>query len=333
MRNTLSLVIATLALSTPAFAQAPAGPTPVPVPANVPVPTTTTTNTSSQTDGGSTTSQSTTTTAAAPDAEVKESAPPAEDDGAKNKEPKRGDFNVGGQVRLPSGPDDEGNYATFNWVAFDAKGKYYLLKWVTVDGTIPFVVKKPDMAYGTEPSVIGGITTRLEAKTPPITLPFMKQKSEVGIAVGLGYMREGAMLLSERDVPLYAGDFQPGTTLGVISRIKLGKVVDFNFNPQWVFQKGEDENRQAVQIPLSLVVSAGDVLKLGTELGVYTGDDYSFGAADGGRIATGVSLDVKIGKLITHAGVGFASLLTDEMAMYPTIKESMYVDLNVKWAK
>jgi hypothetical protein len=88
-----------------------------------------------------------------------------------------------------------------------------------------------------------------------------------------------------------------------------------------------------VQIPLSLVVSAGDVLKLGTELGVYTGDDYAFGAADGGRISTGVAVDVKIGKILAHADVGFASLLTDEMAMYPTIKESMYIDLNVKYAK
>jgi hypothetical protein len=324
MRNTLSLV-ATLALSTPVFAQ-----TPTPVPASVPMPGTPTPP--APTDQPVPTAP--TTTAAAPDAEVKETSAPDDDRGGdRKKEPERGDFDAGGQLRLPAGPDDEGKYATFNWVAVDLKGKYYLLKWVTVDGTIPLAVKKPDMAFGTEPSMIGGITTRLEAKTPPIKLPFMKQKSEVGVAVGLGYMREGAMLLNERDVPLYAGDFQPGTTLGVISRVKLGKIVDFNFNPQWVFQKGEAENRQAVQIPLSLVVSAGDVLELGTELGVYTGDDYSFGAADGGRIATGVSLDIKIGKLVTHAGVGFASLLTDEMGMYPTIKESMYIDLNVKYAK
>lgn len=327
MRHTLRSVLALLALSTPALAQEP-------VPANVPMPgpptTTTTTTTSSTTDGASTTSQSTTTTASANDAEVKETAPPEGDDPQK-KEPKRGDFNAGGQVRLPAGPDDDGKYATFNWVAFDLKGKYYLLKWVTIDGTIPLAVKKPDMALGQEPSFIGGISTRLEAKTPPLKLPGMKQPSEVGIALGAAYMREGALLLSEKDFPLFAGDFQPGATAGVLAKVKLGKVVDFNFTPQWVYQQGSAESLTALQIPMSLVVSAGDVLKLGTELGVYTGDDYAFGGDDGGRISTGASLDVKIGKIVTHAGVGFASLLTG--GLYPTIKESMYIDLNVKYAK
>jgi hypothetical protein len=161
----------------------------------------------------------------------------------------------------------------------------------------------------------------------------MKYKGQVGIALGAAYMREGALLLSERDVPLYAGDFQPGFTVGTITRVALANAVDFRLDPQWVYQSGEAESLTALQIPLSLVVKLGDVLKLGTELGIYTGDDYSFGAADGGRISTGVSLDVKIGKIVTHAGVGFASLLTDEMGLYPSIKESMYVDLNIKYAK
>src|SRR5687768_15350655 len=80
--------------------------------------------------------------------EQKDSPPPEED---KAKEPERGDFNAGAQVRLPNGPGDDGTYSTWNWVAVDAKGKYYLLKWVTIDGTIPLAVKKPDMAFGEEP--------------------------------------------------------------------------------------------------------------------------------------------------------------------------------------
>ncbi len=64
-----------------------------------------------------------------------------------------------------------------------------------------------------------------------------------------------------------------------------------------------------------------------------TGDNHSFGASNGNRISTGVLLDVKIGKLSTHAGIGFARLMTDPMGMYPTVKESMHVDLNVKYAK
>lgn len=309
MRTRYLSVLASLVVAMPALAQTPD--------------TTTTTTT---TDGSTTETQARTTTGA----DVKAESTPEEGE-KKPKEPKRGDFNAGGQVRLPNGPGDDGKYATFNWVAFDAKGRYYLLKYITVDGTIPFAVKKPDMALGQEPSIVGGISTRLEAKTPPIGLPFVKEKSEVGVALGAAYMREGAMLLSDKDFPLFAGDFQPGFTAGVISRIRMGKVVDFNFNPQWVYQKGTDESLGAVQIPLSLVVSVGDILKLGTDAGIYTGDDYKFGGDDGGRISTGVSLDVKIGKIITHAGVGFASLLTG--GLYPTVKESMYIDLNVKFAK
>src|SRR4051812_32383653 len=40
------------------------------------------------------------------------------------KEPGRGDFDAGGQVRLPSGPDEEGKYAAFNWIALDGKARY-----------------------------------------------------------------------------------------------------------------------------------------------------------------------------------------------------------------
>src|SRR5689334_5008864 len=45
----------------------------------------------------------------------------------EEKKPKRGDFDAGGQVRLPNGPDEMDEFATFNWVALDVKGKYYLL--------------------------------------------------------------------------------------------------------------------------------------------------------------------------------------------------------------
>src|SRR5882724_4419547 len=44
------------------------------------------------------------------------------------KEPKAGDFDAGGQVRLPNGPDEAGKFATFNWIALDAKAKYYVFK-------------------------------------------------------------------------------------------------------------------------------------------------------------------------------------------------------------
>ena len=58
----------------------------------------------------------------APETTVTEQAPPPE-----KKEPGKGDFDAGGQVRLPNGPDENNEYATFNWVAVDLKGRYFIL--------------------------------------------------------------------------------------------------------------------------------------------------------------------------------------------------------------
>jgi hypothetical protein len=52
----------------------------------------------------------------------------------------------------------------------------------------------------------------------------------------------------------------------------------------------------------------------------------------------GAAIDLKINHIKIHAGAGFATLLTtDEAVMggiaYPSIADSIYVDLNVKYAK
>jgi hypothetical protein len=39
-------------------------------------------------------------------------------------------------TRLPSGPDEVGQDATFNWVAVDLRGRYFLLDSVTVNGNV-----------------------------------------------------------------------------------------------------------------------------------------------------------------------------------------------------
>ncbi len=100
-----------------------------------------------------------------------------------------------------------------------------------------------------------------------------------------------------------------------------------------MFQTGETENLTAIQVPMSLILKLGSLVKLSTDVGVFTGDDISLRAKNGGRIYLGAALDVKLGPIVAHAGAGFASLLTDEMGAYPTIKDSVYVDLNVKYAK
>lgn len=251
----------------------------------------------------------------------------------KPKEPQRGDFNAGGQARLPSGPDEMGNFGSFNWVAVDLKGRYYLLKQITLDANIPLAVKKPDTVGmgGPEPGIFGGFTLTLDARMQAPKMPGIKYDTVVGLALTAGYMKEGAMLLSDKDYPAFVGDMKPGFAGGLVTKVKLSSVVDFSLIPSWVYQSGSMESLTAVQIPLALQIGLGDLVKLNTELGIYTGDDYSFSGDEGGRIATGASLDIKLGHILLHGGAGVASLLTG--GLYPSISDSFYVEANVKYAK
>jgi hypothetical protein len=255
----------------------------------------------------------------------------------KKTEPEAGDFDAGGQARFPSGPDDAGEYASFNWVAFDLKGRYYLLKTVTVNANVPLAVKKPDMPMiagaPVDPSLFGGGTLNLDARLPipKNSLPMLKYDVDLGLALTLGYMREGAMLLSEKDFPLFQGDLKPGMGLGLITKIKMSSVVDFALLPTYVYQSGEMESQTALQIPVALQIALGSLLKLNLEAGVYTGDDISLRGSNGGRLPIGASLDIKVGPILLHTGAGVATLLTGPL--YPSISDSVYVDLNVKYAK
>jgi hypothetical protein len=282
----------------------------------------------------STASTLSTTSGLGPDAAATSATKTAEDPKAKKKGPRRGDFDAGGKVRFPNGPDETGKYATFNWVAVDGVGKYYLLDTVTIGGNVPLAIIHPETAgmAGPEPSMFGGMSVTLDARLPKMPkMPFIKYDAEVGLIATVAYMREGAVLLSDKDFPLFTGDFKPGFVGGLTTKVKLSSIVDFSLTPSWAYQSGTAESITAVQIPTSLILKLGDVVKVAADLGIYTGDDYAFGGASGGRIATGASLDVKIGKLITHVGAGFASLLTGPL--YPTRSESLYLDVNVKFAK
>jgi hypothetical protein len=256
----------------------------------------------------------------------------AEAEAEEKKEPGRGDFDAGGQVRLPSGPDEAGEYATFNWIALDLAGRYFLLDSVTVNGRIPLAVVKPDeLMGGLDPKLIGGMVVSLEAKLPRLPLQPEASETEVGLVLSGAIMREGAMLLSERDFPLFVGDFKPGFSTGVMAKVKLSSLIDFATVPVFVYQSGTEEALTAVQIPTSTILSVGSLVKVSADLGIYTGDDFSFRGSNGGRIAAGGSLTVKLGPILAHAGAGVASLLTG--GMYPTVSDSLYVDLNVKYAR
>jgi hypothetical protein len=98
-----------------------------------------------------------------------------------------------------------------------------------------------------------------------------------------------------------------------------------------VFQGGETDSHAAVQLPMSLILKLGDLVQTAADIGVFTGDHYHFSGDSGGRIYAGGSLTVKLGPIQAHAGLGLASLLTG--GLYPTIGDSVYVDLNVKYVK
>lgn len=149
--------------------------------------------------------------------------------------------------------------------------------------------------------------------------------------LGGSWARPGALLLSDKDYPLFVGDFGFGFAAGLTTKIKLSSLVDFSFNPVFVQQEGFDEKLQALQIPMSLVLAVGDAVKLSADAGIFTGDDFTLRPSKGGRVTAGAAIDVKIGKIITHLGAGAASLFPG--GMYPTLKDSFYIDLNVAFAK
>lgn len=265
-------------------------------------------------------------------------SPPPED-AEQPKEPKAGDFNAGGQLRFPNGPDEAGEHATFNWVAFDAKGKYYLLPSVTVSGEMPLAVKKPENAMvrgaTVDPRMIGGWRVTLDARLPKIDVPLAPKAkdSEIGLLLSGLYMREGAVLLSEKDFPLFIGDFKPGFSGGLTIKAKVSTLVDFSLVPVVAYQSGTAESITVLQLPTSLILKLGSLLKVSADVGIFTGDDFKFGGSSGGRISLGAAIDVKIGPILAHAGTGFASLLTGDDTLYPTIGDSLYIDLNAKYVK
>ncbi len=196
-------------------------------------------------------------------------------------------------------------------------------------------MKKPDnLMLGTEmvdPRMIGGVQARLEAKLAMPKTSLVKYETEAGLQLTAAYMREGAMLLSDKDFPLFTGAFKPGFSGGLLMKVKLSTLVDFSLVPAWVIQSGTMDSLVAVQVPMSLRVALGSLVKVSFDLGVYTGDDYSFSGDNGGRISTGAALDLKIGPIIVHTGAGVASLLSG--GLYPSISDSVYVEANVKYAK
>jgi hypothetical protein len=162
----------------------------------------------------------------------------------------------------------------------------------------------------------------------------LKLGSTVGAGASAGMLRTGAVLLGDKDFPVYQGDLELATLLGPFIKLKTG-FVNLRVEPVFAYQAG-DEAITAIQVPVSAMVRVGEAIKVSADIGLYSGDDFKLGAADGGRVGVGAAVDLKLGKVIFHVGTGFASLLVDDdpmsKSLYPSIGKSLYFDLNVKFA-
>ena len=230
-----------------------------------------------------------------------------------------GSFDAGGEVRFPSGPDPDnmGKFAQFKWVAVDLKGTFFVTEQISIGGILPLAPIKQEPG-----EIFGGFLVR-----PEIALGSM-----IGVGASVGFMTEGGFLLSPKDYPIYQGDLKFGASLGPWIKFKYAGV-EFRTQPAFVYQ-ATDPTLTAIQLPIAAAVGLGKAVKVALETGVYTGDDFKLGADDGGRIALGAAIDLKLTPVLVHIGAGFASLLTsDEGGFYPGITDSIYLDLNVKYSK
>ena len=105
------------------------------------------------------------------------------------------------------------------------------------------------------PDMIGGAHLRLDAVLPAApTIPIFNYEYTIGVSLDASYMREGALLLSDKDFPLFTGEFKPGFAGALITKIKLSSLLDFSLVPAWVYQSGTMSSHKAVQIPMSLII-------------------------------------------------------------------------------
>lgn len=226
-----------------------------------------------------------------------------------------GHYAAGVRVHVASALDD-----SFNFIGLDLGGRYNVTDMINVGARIPLAVSKPDGF-----SVFGGAAVRAE----------LRLGATIGVAADVGFGKEGMFALSAQDAPLYAepADYTAGAKLGVWVRAKAGPTY-LSVEPAFVYQaEGQAEAIEAVHLPVTAMFRAGNVARAGVLVGIYTGDDFKFGADEGARIATGLVADIKVSSIALQLGAGFASLLTDDMAAYTSVGKSVYVTVGLMYAK
>ena len=133
--------------------------------------------------------------------------------------------------------------------------------------------------------MIGGITARLDAMLAEDADD--EEDTEIGCRSASAYMREGAMLSARRTTRCSSATSSPAFAGALITKVKLVERRRLLAVPAWVYQSGTMDSHKAVQIPMSLILKLGELVKVSADLGIFTGDDYSFSGDKGGRIAAG----------------------------------------------
>ena len=225
-----------------------------------------------------------------------------------------GHYAFGVRVHIASALDD-----SFNFIGLQLEGRYNVSDNIAVGARIPLAVSKPD-GFG----VFGGAMARAE----------LRLGATIGAMAEVGFLKHGAVLLSNQDAPIYVddADYDFALALGPWVRAKAGPTY-LSFEPAFVYQPGDPEAIMGVQFPVTALFRAGSVAHFGAQVGIYTGDDFKLGADEGGRVAAGLVADVKVSTIALRFAGGFASLLTDDMGLYTSVGKSVYVTVGLAYQK
>jgi hypothetical protein len=246
------------------------------------------------------------------DTDVREGETPLQRD--ERIESQAGHYAAGVRVHAASAVGD-----SFNFVGLDLQGRYNVSDSIAVGARIPFAVVKPDGF-----AVFGGMMARAS----------IRLGATIGAAAEVGFLKYGAVLLSQQDAPLYGdgADYELAAAVGPTVTVKAGPTY-LSFHPKLVYQPGDAEAITGIQFPVAAKFRVGGLALIGAQVGLYTGDDFKLAADEGGRIATGLVADVKVSSIALQLAAGFASLLTDEAAPYTSIGKSVYATVGLMYVK
>lgn len=248
------------------------------------------------------------------DTDVKDGETPAQRD--ERLERQAGHYAAGLKVMVGSGLDD-----TFNFIGIEPHGHYNVTDAIRVGARLPLSVSQPDGFTN-----LGGLMARAE----------IKLGATIGVFAEAGFLKYGAVLESEQDSMAYLDgdevDYGFATRLGIAIHGKAGPTY-LHVEPAFVYQSGDPEAITGAQLPVTALFRAGSTAQAGIMAGLYTGDDFELGAEHEGRLAVGLVAHLHVSKIQLGLGAGFSSLLTEDEGRYTSVGKSLYVMVNLEYAK